>query len=271
MTFTVMKLLLFITVYLSLDTFLSLHLIRNDADQALKNSEKLIEQVKELDQIKQNTDRMVVCNDFPSIDSISLRFNPVLRKTFASDIEANSAFFRDGIAEGRLSFNPKSFVPAYIRSLDYLLETYKGKNPTILATSLADTNYLWSYQGRLKELEKGLQSFIVNGGVVKRVFLVEQNWEQDPYTVAVLNRQVDSLGVDVWIVPKSSIPKPEYFVVNKERDFMFEVRINGDVRIDWGIYHTNKEIVDRYLAKFEENASNSEAIKYKPRPLPGNF
>jgi hypothetical protein len=268
MTYTVLKLLLFITVYLSLDTFLTLHSIRHDSDQALKNSESLIEKVGDLDQIKQNTDRIVVCHDFPNVDSINLRFNKVLRTTFAPYIQENADFFRDGIAEGRVTFQLERFKPAYLLSLKYLLETYKEKQPSLLATSLAKKDYFWTYQGPLNENEGGIRSFVAGGGYNKRVFLVERDWENDPYAVSIMNRQVDSMHVDVWYLPKSAPAVPEYFVVSKEGDFMWEVRVDDRGAIGWGTYHTSKPEIAKYLKKFEEVEKHFEIKKYTPRPLP---
>lgn len=264
MTFTILKLLLFITIYLSADTFLSLHVIQKDSKAANTNTEKLLASIEKLESIKQNTDKLLTNSVFPDIDNIKEKFNPVLAKTFSSYIEENAQFFNDGINSGKVTFHMDRFLTAYTKSLEYLNDKYASLHPTLYATSLTSGNYFWSYGNQpLRPTEIQIRDFIKKGGYIKRIFFVEDNWESDSVAVSVLNRQIDSLGVnEVYLLNQKYIPLKKYFVVNKEKEFMWDLIITSRESIDYGTYSTNKNDIETYTKMFDDLLNNPNTQKF---------
>jgi hypothetical protein len=265
MTFTILKLLLFITLYVSIDTFTTLTSIHADTAENNENTKKILDELTMIRQIKSNTDLMVTCYQFPCVDSIRNKFNPVLAKTFSAYIDEYAAFCRDGITQGKISFYMDRFPTAYINSLDYLTKKYPDSHATILATSLPSAQYFWSYgKSKLKPTELKIKKFIAQGGIVKRIFFVEDNYQKDPVVMSILNRQKDSMHVNnVYILNNKYVRKPKYFVVNKEKEFVWDVIISNKERIDYGTYFTKKEDIEEYLKMYTELENNPNLQEFR--------
>ena len=265
MTFTILKLLLFITIYVSVDTFTSLITIQSDTASSQNNTEKILAEIESLKQIKANTDQMVTCIHFPNVDSIKNKFNPVLAKTFSSYIDENAAFFKDGITHGRVTFQMDRFPTAYNKSMDYLNEKYANSQPTLLATSLPSANYFWTYGKQpLRPTELKIKDFIKKGGIIKRIFFVEENYQEDSIAMSILNRQKDSMGVQhVFIILNKYVRNPKYFVVSEQKEFLWDLVISNKERIDYGTYYTSQDDISDYLKTYNDIENNPNIIEFR--------
>lgn len=267
MTHSILQLLLFITVYLSIDSFFSLHKIEEETSATATRSLEMQRQLMLLTDIKRNTDVTATCASFPATDSIQRQFPPVLGLTFGSYIRENSTFFKDGIQSGKLIFQLDRFESAYIMSLDYLIRKYPDQHPTLYATSLPSEKYFWTHIGPLKPAEREIRSFIQRGGKVKRVFYVDDDWRKDPVATSILQRQVDSMGVDVWTINVRYVPASErrLYVVNHEQQFMWEVYIDSKEEISRGTYFTAAADIAPILRCFKDLEKNP-AIEHYSSP-----